>query len=65
MDSDRIVRMKELKIIVGLSNATIYRLIQENKFPKQFHLSERTVGWRLSVIMEWINERESAYIELT
>lgn len=51
--------MKELTSIVGLSRSTIYRLIQEGKFPKQIHLSIRTAGWRLSVINEWINQKET------
>ncbi len=59
MDIDRIIRMKELTSIVGLSRSTIYRLIQEDKFPKQIHLSVRTAGWRLSVINEWINQKET------
>ena len=56
---DRIVRLNELVTIVGLSRSTIYRLIQENKFPKQIHLSERTMGWRLSIINEWIRQKRS------
>ena len=55
---DRLVRMKELKILVGLSNSLIYRLISLNNFPKPIHLSKRSVGWRLSVVEAWINERE-------
>lgn len=59
MDIDRIIRMKELTSILGLSRSTIYRLIQEGKFPKQIHLSIRTAGWRLSVINEWISQKET------
>lgn len=59
MDMDRIIRMNELTSIVGLSRSTIYRLIQEGKFPKQIRLSIRTAGWRLSVINEWINQKET------
>ena len=55
---DRLVRMKELKILLGLSNSLIYRLISLNNFPKPIHLSKRSVGWRLSVVEAWINERE-------
>jgi len=55
---NRIVRMKELKLLLGVSNATIYRHIKLNKFPKPIHLSKRSVAWRLSVVESWINERE-------
>jgi prophage regulatory protein len=59
MNVDRIIRIKELMAIVGLSRSTIYKLMNEDKFPKQIHLSERTAGWRMSTVMEWINEREN------
>ena len=55
---NRIVRMKELKLLLGVSNATIYRHIKLNKFPKPIQLSTNIVGWRLSVVEAWINERE-------
>jgi len=50
--------MKELKLLLGVSNATIYRHIKLNKFPKPIQLSTNIVGWRLSVVEAWINERE-------
>jgi prophage regulatory protein len=55
---NRIVRMKELKLLLGVSNATIYRHIKLNKFPKPIQLSTNIVGWRLSVVEAWIKERE-------
>jgi prophage regulatory protein len=57
-DFNRIVRMKELKLLLGVSNATIYRYIKLNKFPKPIQLSTNIVGWRLSVVEAWIKERE-------
>jgi prophage regulatory protein len=55
---NRIVRMRELKLLLGVSNATIYRHIKLNKFPKPIQLSTNIVGWRLSVVEAWINEKE-------
>lgn len=57
---DRYIRIKELAPMLSLGESTIYRLIKENKFPKQIKLTERTSVWRLSVINEWIKERESS-----
>jgi prophage regulatory protein len=54
---DRLVRMKELKQLIGLSNASIYRHIKNGTFPKQIHLSERCVAWRLSSVEKWIKEK--------
>lgn len=60
MIEDRFLRIKELSMILGISHSTIYRLIQQNKFPKQIKLTERTVVWRLSAINDWIANKENA-----
>jgi prophage regulatory protein len=58
MTEDRYIRIKELAIMLSIGRSTIYKLMKKNKFPQQIKLSERTVVWRLSVINEWIEERE-------
>jgi prophage regulatory protein len=37
----------------------IYALMLEDKFPRQFKLGSRAVGWRESDIEKWIKERTS------
>lgn len=59
MTLDRYIRIKELAMMLGISKQTIYRLISQNKFPKQIKLTERTAVWRLSTIEQWISEREA------
>jgi prophage regulatory protein len=51
----RLVRMKELKQIVGLARSTIYRMMEMGQFPRSVHLSERSAAWRLADIIEWQN----------
>lgn len=60
MMEERYIRLKELAPMLGLGESTIYRLIKENKFPKQIKLTERTSVWRLSVINQWIEDREKS-----
>lgn len=60
MTFDRYIRIKELAMMLGISKQTIYRLIQQEKFPKQIKLTERTAVWRLSTIKQWISDREPA-----
>ena len=47
-------------MMLSISKQTIYRLIAQNKFPKQIKLTERTAVWRLSTIEQWISDRETA-----
>jgi prophage regulatory protein len=58
MTEDRYIRIKELAIMLSIGRSTIYKLMKKNQFPQHIKLSERTVVWRLSVINEWIKERE-------
>ena len=44
--------------MLSIGRSTIYKLMIKNQFPKQIKISERTSVWRLSVINEWIEERE-------
>ncbi len=60
MMEDRFIRVKELTKMLGIGRSTIYRLIKENKFPKQIKLSERTSVWRLSIINQWIADKENS-----
>lgn len=54
---ERIMRLPEVLACVGLSRATIYRLIDMGSFPKQRKLGVRSVGWYASDIEAWLAER--------
>lgn len=58
-DFDRLVRIKELKKMIGLSHSSIYRHMSNGNFPKPIHLSERSVAWKPSVIDGWIKTKEN------
>jgi prophage regulatory protein len=50
---NRLVRMKELRQLVGLGHSTIYKMMEEGRFPRSIHLSERSTAWRLADILAW------------
>lgn len=51
-------RMADLVRITGLSRATLYRRIDEGRFPPPVHLGGRACGWRASALQEWIDDPE-------
>ncbi|WP_034159982.1 helix-turn-helix transcriptional regulator [Sphingomonas sp. ERG5] len=51
---DRILRLKTVLALTGLSRSTLYRKIQVGTFPKQLKLSERYAGWRESAVNAWL-----------
>ena len=40
------------------SAATIYRLISQGEFPKQIKLAERSSGWLLEEVYNWIDQKK-------
>lgn len=52
--TDRILRIKTVLQLTGLSRSTLYRKVQRGEFPKQIKLSERCAGWRQSSVAAWM-----------
>lgn len=53
--TDRLVREKERLKITSLSRSQAYLLEKEGRFPKRIRLGNRSVCWRLSDLLEWID----------
>lgn len=58
--SNRFLRLPEVKAEVGLSAATIYRMMPRNEFPSQVRLTARCVGWWEADIQQWKAQRQPA-----
>ena len=56
---ERLVRMRELTTLVGIGPSTIYRLIQQGRFPRPCHpLGDSNISaWRYSEVAQWIADR--------
>jgi prophage regulatory protein len=53
---ERLLRIKEVLSITGLSRSRLYALIKEGKFAEPFALGEgsRTVAWIASEVNDWV-----------
>lgn len=59
MKLDPVLRINNVIANVGLSRASIYRLIGERKFPPPVKVSDRAVAWRQSDINDWLCSRQT------
>ncbi len=59
MTSDRIIRLKELKNLTGLSEVTIWRKEKEGLFPQRFSIGHHAIGWSLQEISDWIENQKN------
>jgi len=55
---DHILRWQQVRDVVGLSRATIWRMTREGRFPSPVQLSSAaSVGWLKSEVEAWLHER--------
>jgi prophage regulatory protein len=52
--ASRILRLKAVLELTGLSRSTLYRKIEHGTFPRQVRISERCIGWRESDLERWL-----------
>ncbi len=53
----RLIRLKEVMAMTGLSRSYVYQLIGEGYFPKSISLGVRAVAWVQSEVQQWIDRR--------
>jgi len=61
-ESGRFLRINDVIATVGLSRATIYRLIDTGDFPTSTVLSKRCVGWWEAEVANWVTARRSGQV---
>lgn len=60
MNQAKIIRLKAVMTLTGLSKTTVYRLSdnKQSDFPARVRLSEHAVGWRESEVLAWVESRQ-------
>lgn len=53
----RFLRLREVMALTGLRHTTIYKLVSENRFPKQVRVGDRAVAWLEDEVIEFQNAR--------
>jgi prophage regulatory protein len=56
----RLLRWPEVHDLTGLPKSTLYDYLQAGTFPAPVKLSARSVAWKLSEVLAWIESRQSA-----
>lgn len=54
----KVIKPVQVAKKLSISLATLYRLINAEKFPKPIRLSPNRVGWLESSILKWIEEQQ-------
>jgi prophage regulatory protein len=56
----RLLRLREVIRLTGLSRSSIYRLESQGRFPSRVRLGDRATAWRSEAVDEWIADRPLA-----
>lgn len=54
---DRVLRTKQVCEIINISPVTLWRYRRDGQFPKPIQLGDRIIGWKESVVMEWLDQK--------
>ncbi len=66
-DVNRIIRIKELSLLIGLSRSTIYERLNPRScrfdptFPKPIKLGSSAIGWHSVAVQQWVNSLRSSH----
>jgi prophage regulatory protein len=56
----KLLRLPEVKLLVGLSRSTLYLKIARGEFPAPIKLGGRAVAWIAHEIQDWVETRIAA-----
>lgn len=56
----RLIRMKEVCTITGLSRSSIYLYVAKGVFPKPLKLGGKAIAWRWNEVAAWLESRPVA-----
>lgn len=56
----KVIRLKEVMNLTGLSKSSIYRFSNNDDFPKSVPLGARSVGWIESEVTQWLENKISS-----
>jgi len=56
MNNNRLLRLPEVRALVGLSTTTIYTRMNRGEFPKPISLGGRLVAWVEADIQNWVDD---------
>ena len=59
MSDLKVIKLTTVKELTALSVASIYRLMKKGTFPKQIKLAERSSGWFLEEIYNWLEKKKN------
>ncbi len=58
--AERLVPLRTLCAVTGLSRSTVYRKLSDRSFPKPVRISKGRVAWREREVLAWLSALDGA-----
>ncbi|MBW8186579.1 helix-turn-helix transcriptional regulator [Shewanella nanhaiensis] len=55
---ERIIRIQEMSLLLGIDRTTLYRRVKRNTFIQPIKSQNRTIGWPESSYANWIETQK-------
>lgn len=62
-ETNRLLRLKQVVLKVGLSRSQIYKLIAKGSFPQQIKIGPKISAWPEQTIDQWISRQIEGCIQ--
>ena len=60
--SDRMLLLAEVCLLTRLSDETLQRLEDQDRFPKRVKITGKQIGWRADEVERWVKDRKGSYL---
>ena len=60
VEENRLLRISEVARLTGLSDSTIYAMVERQEFPAPVRAGRRASRWPLPVVRDWMDSRPPA-----
>ena len=54
MSAPRLIRIKHVCAIIGLSRSSVYNLMQEDDFPQSIKIGKRAIAFSEQAVNDWV-----------
>jgi prophage regulatory protein len=62
-EDDRLILEADVRARIPLHRSTLWRMVQEERFPAPVRIAANRKAWRLSAVLAWIADKERNPIE--
>ena len=59
-EEERLLNEREVEALLGVSRATLRRMVAAKRFPRPIRVGLRAVRWRRSEVLAWLDSRPLA-----